>query len=477
MLTAPLEGIGGGIGLGHRLEVDQLIAALMGSGTIAFSEMIAESIPNHVDDLPPAVQAMLEAGVPVIPHGVRLGLGDATPPSTERLRMLARAAELLGAPLVSEHLAFVRAGPQEIGHLTPVPRTRASLAIVIDNVRRATAELPVPLAVENAAALFAWPEDELTEAEFLIEVLERTDVSLLLDLANVVVTAHNCGTDPADTLDRLPMERVAYVHVAGGEERNGLRHDTHTHTIWPEVIDLVTDLARRAPFVPVLLERDGHYPPAHELEAELQFLAEAQERGRRIHRNTFTSPARLSVSTGANRSRRADPAAGDDHALDRDALDRDELEARHRTLALYLVADGAAPEGFPIEALTAARAALRQKRCGEVAGRLPALAHALGAHFAPHFARYADQHPPPEQTGADVAAFVSAVRHELEASLLTEAAAEEVLRVAAEAQSTVADHDRARSFPRSPVRVDHLAHRSGTAWRLQTGARVRFIHR
>ena len=32
-------------------------------------------------------------------------------------------------------------------------------------------------------------------------------------------------------LDRLPLERVAYVHVAGGAEHDGLYHDTHTDAV------------------------------------------------------------------------------------------------------------------------------------------------------------------------------------------------------------------------------------------------------
>ena len=61
----------------------------------------------------------------------------------------------------------------EAGHLLPVPRTGAALSVVADNVRRAQAALPVPLALENVAALFGWPEDEMTEAQFLGELVER----------------------------------------------------------------------------------------------------------------------------------------------------------------------------------------------------------------------------------------------------------------------------------------------------------------
>ena len=58
-------------------------------------------------------------GVPVIPHGVRLSLGGAEPVDPARVAHLAGLRRALDAPLVSEHIAFVRAGGREAGHLLP----------------------------------------------------------------------------------------------------------------------------------------------------------------------------------------------------------------------------------------------------------------------------------------------------------------------------------------------------------------------
>ncbi|HEX4816188.1 MAG TPA: DUF692 family protein [Nonomuraea sp.] len=122
-----------------------------------------------------------------------LGIGGAEPPSPARLAHLAACAEALDAPLVSEHLAFVRGGGVEAGHLLPVPRTRESLLVIVDNVRRAQDALPVPLALENVAAIFAWPDDELTEGRFLAELVERTGVRLLIDVANLYTDDVDAG--------------------------------------------------------------------------------------------------------------------------------------------------------------------------------------------------------------------------------------------------------------------------------------------
>jgi uncharacterized protein (UPF0276 family) len=212
---------------------------------------------------------------------VSLSLGGAERPAPRRLARLARLAERFEAPLVSEHIAFVRAGERESGHLLPVPRTEAALGVLCENIRIAQAELPVPLALENIASLVEWPGAELDEAEFLCEVVERTGVLLLVDLENLYANARNHGGDPAALLDLLPLDRVAYAHVAGGLERDGLYHDTHCHPVPPAVLDLVADLYRRTAAPGVMLEWDDQFPEASELHAQLNAIAEAAARGTR----------------------------------------------------------------------------------------------------------------------------------------------------------------------------------------------------
>jgi len=91
--------------------------------------------------------------------------------------------------------------------------------------------IPAPLVLENIAAYLEWPGAEMDEATFLAEVLERTGELLLLDVANLHANARNLHWDPIAFLDSLPLELLAYVHVAGGEERQGHYHDTHAHAL------------------------------------------------------------------------------------------------------------------------------------------------------------------------------------------------------------------------------------------------------
>lgn len=258
-----------GVGIGWRPEISGFVADLPG---LRFTEVIAESVLT-AGPVPAPLAALRERGVAVVPHGVKLSLGGAEPVDPARVTHLARVADLLGAPLVSEHIAFVRAGGVEAGHLLPLPRTREAVDAVVANVRRTQAELPVPLALEPIAALFDWPDDELDEAQFLTEILDRTGALLLLDLANVYANARNRGGDPVDLLDRLPPERIAYVHVAGGAEHDDVYHDTHTDPVPAAVLDLVGELCAQHRPPAVLLERDGRYPAAEVLRGELDAIA------------------------------------------------------------------------------------------------------------------------------------------------------------------------------------------------------------
>jgi uncharacterized protein (UPF0276 family) len=398
-----------GAGIGWRPEIGGVISGLPALG---FCEVIAEGI---VPAAPPrAVTELSARGVAIVPHGVRLSLGGADPVDRDRVRHLASCAAALDAPLVSEHVAFVRAGGHEAGHLLPVPRTRAGLDALVANVRRTQRELDVPLALEPIATLTDWPEDEYTEPDFLTALLDRTGAKLLLDVANVHANAVNRGQDPQAVLDALPLDRIAYVHVAGGAlGTDGLYHDTHTHPVPEPVLGLLAALRDRLPAAPpTLLERDGSYPPAGELAAEFATVL-ATVSAPRASREPVTSPARAGRLATAGRARpgevwswptlaesrsplTAGPPSGTvDGPFDRPTRTScSDLAADQGALVVALVAGGPDPAGFDVHRLSATRAALLRKRAGQTAGAWPVLAASFGADWARVFAAHAAGRPP-----------------------------------------------------------------------------------
>ncbi|MGP3984782.1 multinuclear nonheme iron-dependent oxidase [Streptomyces sp. KR80] len=397
-----------GTGIGWRPEIADAVATLPG---LDWVEVVAENIcPGH---LPEPLLRLRKRGTTVVPHGVSLGLGGAEPPDPARLAALAERVTTLDAPLVSEHIAFVRAGgpltasPRlEAGHLLPVPRTRDALDVLCANVRIAQDALPVPLALENIAALIAWPGEELTEGEFLAELVERTGVRLLIDVANLHTNHVNRGEDPTAALDELPVDAIAYVHVAGGVEKEGVWHDSHAHPVPEPVLNILAELCARTEPPGVLLERDEDFPAKAELAAELDAIRTVlADRPATVADRTppEVPPARGQGPTpGGPPARAVGPgettaagATGRPVAPAGASVDaaRQRLALAQTSLLSALVAGTPAPEGFDRQRLRVQSRALAAKRADVVAKVAPELPDILGAAFRPAFLGYAHSRP------------------------------------------------------------------------------------
>lgn len=373
-----------GTGIGWRPEIADAVERMPG---IDWVEAVSENLcTGH---LPDSLLRLRERGVTVVPHGVSLGLGGADRPDETRLAALAERAQALGSPLVTEHIAFVRAGgpltasqPLEAGHLLPVPRTRDALDVLCENVRIAQDALPVPLAVENIAALISWPGEEMTEGQFLYELVERTGVRLLIDVANLHTNHVNRGEDPSKALDELPVEAIAYVHVAGGFERDGVWHDSHAHPVPEPVLAILSDLAARVSPPGVLLERDENFPAPKDLERELDAIRE---------RVRTTAPASGECAFDTARDAGEPDAATTSAAAP--AAARQRLALAQTALLSALVAGTPAPEGFDRARLTVQSRALTGKRADVVAKVAPELPEILGERYRAEFFAHARTRP------------------------------------------------------------------------------------
>src|SRR6185436_18807888 len=102
---------------------------------------------------------------------------------------------------------------------------------------------------------------------------------LLLDVSNLYANVRNHRWDAKAYLEKLPLERLAYVHIAGGISRNGLYHDTHAHAIPDGALDLLAEVCSRVDVPAVMLVRDDHFPDWSEVVAELEAIGEARRRG------------------------------------------------------------------------------------------------------------------------------------------------------------------------------------------------------
>lgn len=256
------------LGIGWRPEI---AVAIERRKDLDFVEVLFENFIGK--GIPQALLNLRERGIIVIPHAVSMSLGGAERPDARKLNQFNQLAVALDAPFVSEHIAFVRAGGKESGHLLPVPRTKGALKVLVENIQIAREHLTVPLVLENIAMLCDWKNSEMDEAEFITEVLEQSGCLMLLDVANLYANSLNHKFNAVEFLKKLPLDKVAYVHTAGGVLTKGVYHDTHAHPVVDDVHSLLAELMKLSAPPRVMLERDDNFPNEEMLNAELDNIA------------------------------------------------------------------------------------------------------------------------------------------------------------------------------------------------------------
>jgi len=255
--TAVAEGFSAlGAGLGYRPQLhDDIMRA---ADRIDWLELIVEdflplSAPRR------SLLRELAERFPLVPHCTELSIGSPEQLDRELLGQVAEVAELVDAPWVSDHLCFTSAGGVRLGHLAPVPWTRAAADAMAAKARSVSDAVGRPFLLENIAYNFVIP-GELTEAEFITAVLDNSDCYLLLDVTNVYTNATNLGFDPAEHIDAFPLQRLGQLHVAGGTWNDDVLVDSHDAKVPDRVWDLVRQVAGRVTIPAILLERDASFP-------------------------------------------------------------------------------------------------------------------------------------------------------------------------------------------------------------------------
>jgi uncharacterized protein (UPF0276 family) len=340
-----------GLGIGWRPE---LALAIERRHDLGFVEILAENVDPR-RPLPVPLRRLRERGVQIVVHSIGLSLGGAERIDQRRLDHLGRVVEWAGAVCVSDHIAFVRAGGRGTGHLLPVPRTEAALSVLCDNVIQARRVLRVPLALENIATFFEWPENRFDEPELLTRLTEATGALLVLDVSNLHANAHNHRFDGRGWLDRAPLSRVAYVHAGGGVARRGLWHDTHAHAVPEQSLALLRALRQHAALPGVMVERDDRFPAEAEMNRELDAIADAAA----FPVNPVPLPPPVPLS-----ALRRSPTPGPD---------RRALAEQQARLVGALVAGEASPDGFNGARLSAETEMLAAKRLRAAARAWPGL--------------------------------------------------------------------------------------------------------
>ena len=216
---------------------------------------------------------------PFICHGLSLSIGGPSPLDEAFLHRLKRFLKDHHIRIYSEHLSYC----SDDGHLydlLPIPFTAEAIDYVANRIRQVQEILEQRIAIENVS-YYAAPGKQLEEIDFINAVLQEADCDLLLDVNNIYVNSVNHGYDAEAFLQRLPVERIRYIHVAGHfQEAEDLIVDTHGADVIDPVWQLLDKTYQRLGVIPTLLERDFNIPPIADLLREVATIHSLQTKWR-----------------------------------------------------------------------------------------------------------------------------------------------------------------------------------------------------
>jgi uncharacterized protein (UPF0276 family) len=225
----------------------------------------------------------IRADYPIVMHGVSLSIGSTDPLNPEYLRALKALVARIQPAWVSDHLCFTGVHGRNLHDLLPLPYTEETARHVAGRIAQVQDWLGRRLLIENVSSYISYQGSEMSEWEFLREVVERADCLLLLDVNNIYVSSFNHGFNAEEYLRAVPIERVQQFHLAGHRNLETHLIDTHDEPVPDPVWELYEAAVRRFGNVSTMIERDDNIPELNELLAE---LAQARDLARRVrHEN------------------------------------------------------------------------------------------------------------------------------------------------------------------------------------------------
>lgn len=237
---------------------------------VDYFEIIHENFLS--DALPPRRNlARIRERYPVVMHGVGLNLLGHAPLDERYLDDVARLADRIDAPFVTDHLCWTSAHGVTHHDLLPVPYTEDVVDFAASRASYVQARLGRPFGIENLSTYVELRASTLPEHELYSRVVRESGCFAMLDINNIYVSSQNHGFDPHAYLAAIDFSRVLQVHLAGHTRLdNGTIVDTHDQPVCDEVFELYRAAWQLGGPFPTLIEWDAAIPPMPEVLAQLE---------------------------------------------------------------------------------------------------------------------------------------------------------------------------------------------------------------
>jgi uncharacterized protein (UPF0276 family) len=247
------------LGFGIGLRTVHYEHVLNNKPAIDWFEILSE---NYMDTggRPLHILDQVAERYPVVLHGVSLSVGSTDPVDIDYLRKLKALGKRINARWISDHLCWTGVAGHNTHDLLPMPYTNEALKHTIQRVKIIQDFMERPIALENASTYLEFSASTWHEADFIRELTEKADCGILLDVNNVYVSSFNHGFDPKAYIDKIPVDRVVQMHLAGHTNKGTHILDTHSDYVIDSVWELYRYAHRRLGGVSTLLEWDANIP-------------------------------------------------------------------------------------------------------------------------------------------------------------------------------------------------------------------------
>lgn len=265
-----LPALGGGVGLRHK----HFHEILEQRPKVGWFEIITEDFMDYGGYERDCLMRIREH-YPIIGHGVCMSIGSTDPLDMTYLKNLKTFLDEIDSAWASDHLCFTMVDHTNLNDLIPLPFTKEAVDNCVERLKTIRNTLERPYLVENVTRYVTLSDREMSESDFINEILERSDCGLLLDITNVYLNSKFHNFDPYQFITQLPLHRVGQMHLSGWEpDHNGKVIDSHDAPVPKEIWDLFKFTVAKTGRTSVLVEWDKSLPPVEQLIHEAK-LADA----------------------------------------------------------------------------------------------------------------------------------------------------------------------------------------------------------
>ncbi len=257
--------LGVGVGL-RRQHFDDVMKSTL---DVDWFEVVSENFMDF-GGKPKFILDQLKAKMPIIPHGLGLSLGDPYYEDKNYLADLKNFLLELKPIFFSDHLCISSINGKYYHDLIPILRTKESLRLICDKIKRIQDYFEIPFAVENISYYTNTDLHTISETDFISQLIDQTGCYLLLDVNNVYVNSLNFKFDALTYISNLPLKNVIQIHLAGHDAHSIPVIDTHgalvDDAVWKLYADTIKLIGHE---VSTLIEWDHQIPSFEQLNQQV----------------------------------------------------------------------------------------------------------------------------------------------------------------------------------------------------------------